>query len=255
MSTSDSMSDLTEQPLVEHLVELRLRLLRILACVAVLFLAMVPFANDIYTLLAQPLLAHLPDNASMIATEVASPFLTPFKLTLVLAAFLAMPFVLYQAWAFIAPGLYQQERRLAIPLLVSSVGLFYLGVAFAYMVVFPIIFGFFTSVAPEGVAVMTDINHYLNFVLKLFFAFGIAFEIPIATILLVYMGVLTPEQLSSWRPYIIVGAFVLGMLLTPPDVFSQSFLAIPMWVLFELGLFCSKHFVQVRSKHREPASL
>jgi len=172
----------------------------------------------------------------MIATEVASPFLTPFKLTLVLAIFISIPFILHQLWSFIAPGLYGNEKRIAMPLLVSSVLLFYGGIAFAFYVVFPLVFGFFTSAAPEGVTVMTDINRYLDFVLKLFFAFGIAFEIPIATVLLVWTGATTIENLRRKRPYVIVGCFIVGMLLTPPDVISQMLLAIPMWILFEAGI-------------------
>ena len=177
----------------------------------------------------------------MIATEVASPSFTPFKLTLVAAVFLAMPYVLYQVWGFIAPGMYRHEKRLAIPLLASSVLLFYAGAAFAYFVVFPLIFAFFTSVAPDGITIMTDINSYLNFVLKLFFAFGLAFEIPIAAILMIWTGITTPEALAGKRPYIIVGCFVFGMLLTPPDIISQSLLALPMWLLFELGIFLGKY--------------
>ena len=196
-------------------------------------------------------MAVLPEGTSMIATQVASPFLTPFKLSLVAAVFVAMPYLLYQMWGFIAPGLYQHEKRLAMPLLASSVVLFYLGVAFAFYVVFPLVFKFLTSVAPEGVAVMTDISHYLDFVLTLFFAFGFAFEVPIATILLVWMGMTTPQDLAKKRPYIIVGAFVIGMLLTPPDVISQTLLALPMWVLFELGVIFSRFFVRQREEKEE----
>jgi sec-independent protein translocase protein TatC len=234
----------TEQPFLTHLIELRDRLLRAVLVILVIFLGLFYFANDIYSLLAEPLLAHLPEGGSMIATEVASPFLTPLKLTLVAAIFVAIPYLLYQMWGFVAPGLYAHERRLIMPLLLSSTLLFYAGMAFAYFVVFPLVFGFFTAAAPEGVAVMTDINQYLDFVLKLFFAFGVAFEVPIATILLVWMGVVTPEVLAAKRPYIIVGAFVIGMLLTPPDVFSQTLLAVPMWILFEVGLFFSRRFVR-----------
>jgi sec-independent protein translocase protein TatC len=176
----------------------------------------------------------------MIATEVASPFLTPFKLTLFTAIFLAIPYVLFQAWAFIAPGMYRNEKRLAIPLLVSSVGLFYAGAGFAYFVVFPLIFAFFTSVGPAEITIMTDINRYLDFVLKLFFAFGLAFEIPVAAVVMILAGVTTPESLAKKRPYIIVGCFVIGMLLTPPDIISQSLLAIPMWILFELGILLGR---------------
>lgn len=222
---------------VEHLVELRDRLLRVVAITALLFVAMFPFANEIYTYVSEPLRVYLPESSTMIATAVASPFLTPFKLTLMLSLFAAMPVILYQVWAFIAPGLYQKERRVMVPMFISSVVLFYAGMAFAYYVVFPLIFGFFTSVGPENVAVMTDISSYLDFVLKLFFAFGIAFEIPIATVLLIYTGVVSPQSLSEKRPYVIVMCFVVGMLLTPPDVISQALLAGPMWLLFETGLF------------------
>ncbi len=235
---------------VEHLIELRDRLLKVLLAVLVIFLGLFPFANDIYVFIAKPLLAHLPEDSSMIATEVASPFLTPFKLTLVCAIFLAMPVVLHQAWGFVAPGLYKHEKRLVIPLLFTSSALFYVGMAFAYFVVFPLVFGFLTSVAPEGVTVMTDISRYLDFVLKIFFAFGIAFEVPIATILVVWAGITTPDALIEKRPYIIVGAFVIGMLLTPPDIISQTLLALPMWVLFELGVYFSR--IYVRSNDDEP---
>lgn len=225
------------QPLVAHLTELRDRLLKALLAVLLAFIGLFPFANTLYAFVAEPLTALLPEGSSMIATEVASPFLTPFKLTLVLAIFLAIPVILYQIWAFVAPGMYRNEKRIAFPLLASSVVLFYAGAAFAYFVVFPLIFGFFTSVGPSGVAVMTDINRYLDFVLKLFFAFGVAFEIPIAAVILIWSGLTSAEALAKKRPYIIVGCFVFGMLLTPPDVISQSLLAIPMWMLFELGVF------------------
>ena len=229
-----------EQPFITHLVELRDRLLRIVLVVLVIFLGLFSFANDLYSLLAEPLLKHLPEGGSMIATEVASPFLTPFKLAFISAIFLGIPYILYQAWAFIAPGLYQHEKRLAFPLMVSSILLFYAGMAFAYFVVFPLVFGFLTGTAPEGVAVMTDITRYLDFVLKMFFAFGVAFEVPIATILLCWTGMTTPDSLAEKRPYIIVFAFIIGMLLTPPDVFSQTLLAIPMWMLFETGVWISR---------------
>lgn len=224
-------------PLIAHLAELREKLLRALLAVLIIFIGMFPFSNDIYAFVSEPLRAILPESGSMIATDVTTPFFTPFKLTLVAAIFLAMPVILYQAWSFIAPGMYRHEKRLAIPLLASSVLLFYAGAAFAYFLVFPVIFGFFTSVAPEGVAIMTDINSYLDFVLKLFFAFGLAFEIPIAVILLIWTGITTPEALASKRRYVIVGCFVVGMILTPPDVFSQTMLAVPMWLLFEAGIF------------------
>ncbi|MGL5156864.1 MAG: twin-arginine translocase subunit TatC, partial [Aeromonas veronii] len=222
-----------EQPLISHLVELRTRLLRSITAILVVFLALIYFSNNIYDFVAQPLLSQLPEGTSMIATDVATPFLTPIKLTLVVSFFVAIPYLLYQAWAFIAPGLYQHERRLIMPLVASSAVLFYAGMAFAYYVVFPLVFGFFTSTAPAGVTVATDIASYLDFVLTLFFAFGVAFEIPVATILLCWTGVTTPQNLKEKRPYVVVGVFVVGMLLTPPDVFSQTLLAIPMWALWE----------------------
>lgn len=229
-------NDQGQAPLIEHLIELRSRLMKAVVVILLIFLGLYAFANDIYTFVAEPLMALLPEGSQMIATEVASPFLAPFKLTLVVAVFIAIPFVLHQAWAFVAPGLYDNEKALAIPILVSSVALFYAGAAFAYYVVFPLLFEFFTQTGPENVAVMTDINQYLNFVLKLFFAFGVAFEIPIATFLLILSGATTVESLSKKRPYIILGCFVVGMLLTPPDVISQSLLAIPMYLLYEVGL-------------------
>lgn len=231
-----------EQPFMSHLAELRDRLLRMVIAIVVVFLVLFPFANEIYTFVAGPIRAQLPEGSQMIATQVASPFLTPFKLALVVAVFVAMPYLLYQFWAFVAPGLYTHEKRLAVPLVSSSIVLFYLGMAFAYFAVFPLVFRFFTAVTPEGVAQMPDIAFYLEFVLKLFFAFGIAFEIPIATILLVAVGATTPKALAQKRPYVIVGVFVAGMLLTPPDVVSQTLLAIPMWLLFEAGIFFSRWF-------------
>ncbi len=242
---SDQLHD-DPQPLVAHLTELRDRLLRALLSVLLIFICLFPFANEIYTFVSEPLRALLPEGSSMIATDVASPFLTPFKLTLVTAIFLAIPVILYQLWAFVAPGMYRTEKRVAFPLLASSVILFYAGAAFAYFVVFPLIFAFFTSVGPSDVAVMTDINRYLDFVLKLFFAFGIAFEIPIAAVILIWTGVMIPEALAKKRPFIIVGCFVFGMLLTPPDVISQSLLAIPMWMLFEVGVFFGRFVLKRR---------
>lgn len=229
-----------KQPLVSHLIELRSRILNSIVAVLVLFLCLFYFANDIYAFVSEPLREILPEGTTMIATEVASPFFTPFKLTIVLSVFLAIPYILHQAWSFIAPGMYAHEKRLAFPLLFSSVVLFYAGIAFAYYVVFPLVFGFFTSVGPEGVSIMTDINKYLDFVLKLFFAFGIAFEIPIATFLLVMSGAVSVNSLTSKRPYIIVGCFVFGMLLTPPDIISQTLLAFPMWLLFEAGIILAR---------------
>ncbi len=238
----------TPLPLIAHLTELRDRLLRMVLAVLIAFICLFPFANEIYAFVSEPLRELLPDGASMIATEVASPFLTPFKLTLFTALFVAMPYVLFQAWAFVAPGMYRNEKRFAMPILASSVVLFYLGAAFAYFVVFPLIFAFFTSVAPEGIAIMTDINRYLDFVLKLFFAFGIAFEIPIAALIMIWAGITTPDDLSRKRPYIIVGCFVFGMLLTPPDVISQSLLALPMWLLFEAGVFAGRLLLRHRGE-------
>ena len=249
--TTNEFPPQQEQPFLAHLIELRDRLLRVVVVVVVIFLGLFAFANDLYTLLAEPLLRHMPTGASMIATEVASPFLTPFKLTLVLSVFISIPFILYQAWGFIAPALYQNEKKLVYPLLISSTLLFYFGMAFAYFVVFPLVFGFLIGIAPEGVAVMTDITRYLDFVLKMFFAFGIAFEVPIATILLIWTGMTTAEKLAAKRPYIIVGAFVFGMLLTPPDVISQTLLALPMWILFELGLVFSKMYNKKGSEDDE----
>ncbi|RTR37788.1 twin-arginine translocase subunit TatC [Shewanella canadensis] len=231
-----------QQPLISHLLELRNKLLKAIGSVLLVFIAMVYWANDIYHYMATPLMEVLPETSSMIATDVAAPFFAPFKLTLVLAFFIAIPYVLYQVWSFIAPGLYKHEKRLMMPLLASSTLLFYLGIAFTYYIVFPVVFGFFTSVAPEGVQVATDISSYLNFVLKLFFAFGLAFEIPIAVILLCWAGVTTPEELKAKRPYIVVGAFVVGMMLTPPDIISQTMLAIPMLILFEGGLIAARFY-------------
>jgi sec-independent protein translocase protein TatC len=227
-----------EMPLVSHLTELRSRLLRCVVAIFLLFAGLFYFAQDIYTIVSAPLRAYLPEGATMIATGVASPFLTPFKLTAWIALFLSVPVILHQVWGFIAPGLYKHEKRIAVPLLVSSIFLFYGGMAFAYFLVFPIIFHFFASVTPEGVAMMTDINEYLDFVLTLFFAFGVAFEIPVATFLLIWVGIVDVETLRKSRPYVIVGCFVVGMVLTPPDIFSQTLLAVPMWLLFEAGVLC-----------------
>ena len=228
------------QPLVEHLIELRSRLLKIAGIVFVTFIPLLFFANDIYELVSEPLRNLLPPGATMIATEVASPFLTPFKLAFVTSFFITIPFILHQIWGFIAPGLYSSEKKFVGPIFLTSILLFYLGMAFAYFAVFPLIFDFFASVMPEGVSMMTDINRYLDFVLKLFFAFGLAFEIPIATIILVWSGAITLDSIKNKRPYVIVGCFVFGMLLTPPDVISQALLAIPMWFLFEIGIFLCK---------------
>ena len=231
------------QPLISHLIELRKRLLNSIIAVLVIFLALVYFANDIYQIVSAPLISKMPVGSTMIATDVASPFFAPIKLTIYVSVFLSAPVILYQIWAFIAPALYKHERKLVMPLLFSSTMLFYIGIAFAYFVVFPLAFGFLTKTAPIGVVMSTDITKYLDFVMALFMAFGVAFEVPVAIILLCWMGVTTPEALKKKRPYILVGAFVVGMLLTPPDVFSQTLLAIPMYCLFEVGVFFSRFYV------------
>jgi sec-independent protein translocase protein TatC len=236
---TDSESEVGSGNLMSHLVELRDRVLRMVIAILAIFLCLFYWANDIYTYLAVPLTSHMPEGSTMIAIDVASPFLTPFKLVLMLSIFLAMPVILFQFWAFVAPGLYKTEKRIARPLLVSSILLFYAGIAFAYYIVFPLVFGFFTSVGPEMISISTDIGRYLDFVLSLFFGFGLAFEVPIATIILVAVGITTPKKLGQMRPYVIVGAFVIGMLLTPPDIISQVLLAVPMWILFEAGLIAS----------------
>jgi len=231
-----SEEPLDSQPFMAHLIEFRDRLLRAIAAVALVFIGLFSFSNELYLYVSEPLRQYLPDSSTMIATDVTSPFLTPFKLTLVLSLFAAMPYVLYQVWAFVAPGLYKREKKIVIPLFCSSVILFYAGMAFAYYVVFPLVFMFFTSVGPEGVSIMTDIRSYLDFVLKLFFAFGISFEIPIAVVILSWMGAVDPDNLAKKRPYVFILCFVFGMLLTPPDILSQTLLAIPMWLLFEIGI-------------------
>lgn len=251
MTKPSEQKPAAEQPFVSHLIELRDRLLRVVFVVLIVFLCLFPFANDLYVIIAEPLMRHMPVGTSMIATDVTSPFLTPFKLSMVLAIFISIPYIFYQAWGFVAPALYKKEKRLVFPLLLSSTLLFYLGMVFAYFVVFPLVFGFLMGVAPEGVAVMTDISRYLDFVLKMFFAFGLAFEVPIATILLIWSGLTTAEALAAKRPYIVVGAFVFGMLLTPPDVISQTLLAIPMWILFELGLILSRIYVKNKPEEGE----
>ncbi|MFZ2452473.1 MAG: twin-arginine translocase subunit TatC [Methylovulum miyakonense] len=232
------------QSFISHLVELRDRLLKVILCVLMVFIGLAYYANEIYSFLAGPLLQHLPKNSTMIAIEVASPFFTPFKLAFIVAVFASIPVILYQFWAFVAPGLYKHEQRLVFPLLIASTLLFYTGVAFAYFIVFPLIFGFLTAAAPAGVTVMTDIAQYLDFVLALFFAFGVCFEIPIFTIVLVWTGFISPADLAEKRPYVIVGVFVIAMFLTPPDALSQTLLAVPMWMLFEIGLLFSRLFVR-----------
>lgn len=239
MSNAENSGD-AEQSFLSHLVELRSRLLKAVAVVLVILVALIPLANKLYAWLAKPLLEHLPAGGAMIATDVASPFFAPLKLAFFVAVFLAMPFLLYQGWSFVSPGLYKHERRLAVPLLASSVMLFYIGCAFAYFLVLPAIFTFMTSVAPEGVAVMPDISRFLDFALVLFLAFGLCFEVPVALVILVAIGAATPEQLVKARPYTIVGAFVIAAVLTPPDVISQLLLAIPMCLLYEVGIFAAR---------------
>ncbi|HBX37264.1 twin-arginine translocase subunit TatC [Pseudohongiella sp. SYSU M77423] len=244
--------DQKELSLIGHLVELRDRILKCVAALLLVFLGLVYFANDIYAYVAAPLVSVLPPDTSMIAIDPTSPFFTPFKLTFYAALFVCAPYVLYQLWAFIAPGLYKNEKSLAIPLFVSSVLLFYAGMAFAYFVLFGIVFSFFVSVAPEGIAVAPDIASYLSFVLKIFFAFGFAFEIPIAVFLFIWAGILEPDDLKAKRPYVIVGCFVISMLLTPPDPFTQTILAVPMWMLFETGIYFGRVFL--RKKAEQEAS-
>ena len=247
--TTNQTAEENEQPFLSHLFELRDRLLRIVMVVGLIFVVLFYFANDLYTLLADPLLRYLP-SGKMQAIDVITPIFTPLKLALVTSVFLGMPFILYQIWRFVAPGLYAHEKRLAIPLIVSSILLFYAGMAFAYFVVFPLVFEFLAQFVPTGVEMATDIARYLDFVLKMFFAFGVAFEVPIATILLIAAGVTTPEKLAKKRPYIIVGAFTLGMLLTPPDIISQVMLALPMWLLFEAGIVAAKFMLKKRLAER-----
>ena len=235
-----SKEELQEDTLLSHLIELRSRLLKAGSAVLVFFVVLAPFSDVVFKQVALPLMQKLPEGSTMIATQVASPFLTPFKTTMFAALFLAMPVVLFQLWSFAAPGLYKKEKKFAVPLLVSSVGLFYLGAGFAYFVVFPLMFGFFTSAAPAGVSVMTDISSYLDFVLVLFFAFGMAFEVPIATVMLVWSGLTSIETLEKNRAYVFLGAFIVGMLITPPDIISQTLLAVPVYLLYECGILLSK---------------
>jgi sec-independent protein translocase protein TatC len=232
---------MNKESISSHLLELRTRLIRVLICLGILSVAGIPFASQIYAFVASPLLDILPAGSSMIATQVTSPFMAPLKLVLFSALLITMPYLFYEIWMFMSPGLYKNEKSFVAPLMVSTILLFSAGVTFAYLVVLPIIFKFFIGVAPESIQVMTDINQYLSFVIKLIFAFGIAFEIPIATFLLIRTGIAKKESLIKARPYLIILFFVIGMLLTPPDIFSQLFLAIPMWILFELGLLFSKN--------------
>lgn len=240
-----------EMTLVQHLLDLKTSLTRAILAIIVLFMCLFPFANDIYTYIAEPLTRYLPEGSSMIATAVASPFLTPFKLAFILAIYMAMPYLLYQIWRFIAPALYSHEKQLVAPILFFSSFLFYAGGLFAYYVVFPLVFGFLSQSAPEGVTIATDISLYLDFVIKMFFAFGMAFEVPIVTVLLIITGMTSAEKLSHSRPYIVVGAFVIGMLLTPPDIISQTLLAVPMWLLFEIGLLVGGYVVKRRQQSND----
>lgn len=241
----------TAKGFMSHLLELRDRMMRMVLVVLIFFIALFGFSEEIFTFVATPLMSLMPEGTSMIATGVAAPFLVPFKLVLMVSVFLAVPYLLYEMWSFIAPGLYQNEKSLAVPLLVSSIVLFYCGVAFAYFVLFPLLFGFLIAISPEGVVMMTDIGQYLDFILAIFFAFGIAFEVPIAVFLLVMIGVTTPDALAQKRAYIVVGAFVIGMLLTPPDIISQTILAVPMLLLFEAGLIISRIVLKRRSEQKD----
>lgn len=238
--SGDAGESLAEGSLISHLIELRNRLLRAVIAVFILFMPCAYFSDRLFTLVALPLMEKMPQGTSMIATSIIAPFMAPLKLALLAALFLAMPYVLFQAWAFVAPGLYRHEKRFAIPLMLSSIVLFYLGVAFAYFVVFPLMFAFLTSAAPQGVQVMTDMSNYLDFVLLLFFAFGIAFEIPIATVLLASTGMVSLETMTKNRGYVILGIFIIAAFLTPPDALSQSFMAVPMYILYELGIVMSR---------------
>ncbi len=238
-----SSEPLISKSLIGHLLELRRRLLLWVGTLLVLFLCMFPFQNRIFDFIALPMIRRLPTGSSMIATSVTSPFMTPMKLTLMLALFLSVPVLLWHAWRFMSPALYKSERRLFFPLLVSSVVLFYCGVAFAYFVLFPVAFAFLNSVAPSGVKVMTDINAYLDFVLTIFFAFGLAFEVPIAIVLAVWVGFTTPGKLRKMRPYALVGSFIVGMILSPPDVVSMTLLSIPIYLLYEIGMLMARILV------------
>ena len=244
---SDVETEDEGQSFISHLIELRARLLKAVAAILVVFLALLPFANKLYHFIAEPLIERMPKDAKMIAIEVASPFFTPVKLTFFVALFFAMPILLYQTWRFVAPGLYRHEKRLAMPLLVSSVALFYIGCAFAYYLVLPAVFGFLLGITPQGVSMMTDIGHYLDFVVTLFLAFGVCFEIPVAVVIIALMGWITPAQLSKHRPYAILGAFIIAAVVAPPDILSMLMLAIPMCVLYELGVIATRLLIHSRT--------
>jgi sec-independent protein translocase protein TatC len=248
--SSDEREQLAEGSLISHLVELRDRLLRAIIAVAVLFVPCAIFQDRLFTLVAMPLIQKMPKGTSMIATSPVAPIMVPLKLAFMSAVFLAMPYILYQAWAFVAPGLYKNEKRFAIPLVLSSIVLFYAGMAFAYFVVFPLMFAFLTTAAPQGVQMMTDIGNYLNFVLLLFFAFGVAFEIPVATVLLAATGMVRIETMTKNRGYVVLGIFVIAAFLTPPDAISQSFMAIPMYLLYEIGIVLSRMLLKEREREK-----
>ena len=244
---SDDQEQLAEGTLISHLLELRDRVLRAFVAVLLIFLPIAFFANDVFTIVAQPLIDKLPDGASLIATSVISPFMTPFKLSFFVALFVAMPYVLYQVWAFVAPGLYRHEKRFALPLLVSSIVLFYAGVAFAYFAVFPVMFEFFASITPKGVVMMTDITSYMDFVLTMFLCFGLAFEVPVVVVLLVLTGLVKVEKLAEIRGYVLIGIFVIAAILTPPDAISQTIMAVPMYLLYEGGLVMARLMNRMRN--------
>ena len=248
MSQSPSEPEpLAEGTLISHLLELRDRLLRALIAIVIVFLPLVFFSNDLFSFVARPLIEKLPEGTSLIATSVVAPFMTPLKLALIAAIFVAMPYVLYQVWGFVAPGLYRREKRFALPLFASSVVLFYTGVAFAYFIVFPLMFAFLTTTTPAGVRMMTDMSSYLDFTLLLFFAFGIAFEVPIAVVLLASTGLVKVETLKKNRGYVLLGIFVVAAFLTPPDAISQSFMAVPMYILYELGILFAQYLARGRA--------
>jgi sec-independent protein translocase protein TatC len=255
MSASPSEPEpLPEGTLISHLLELRDRLLRSVIAVTIAFIPLAFFQNELFTLVAKPLIDKLPEGTSLIATSVTAPFMAPLKLTLIGALFIAMPYVLYQVWAFIAPGLYKHEKRFAVPLLVSSILLFYIGVAFAYFIVFPLMFAFFTSTTPVGVKMMTDMSSYLDFALMLFLAFGVAFEVPVATVLLVATGLVKVETLKNNRGYVILGIFIVAAILTPPDAVSQCFMAVPMWFLYEFGIVFAQILLRDKIRARAAAA-
>ncbi len=250
--TEEEGEELEESSLLSHLIELRSRLMKAAGAILVFFIPLAIFAQQVFTLVAQPLMDQLPEGFTMVAIRPAAPFLTPFKTAFFVALFAAMPIAIYQAWAFVAPGLYKREKKVALPLVLSSILLFYAGAAFAYFVVFPLMFNFFAGATPEGVAMMTDISEYLDFVVVLFFTFGIAFEVPIAILMLVGAGIVSPQSLGRKRPYVLLGAFTLGMFLTPPDMISQTLLAVPMYLLYEIGILMSRIMIRKRESQAEP---